>query len=99
MEFVPIEGVPDVAALGSKIEDAIIVDGLLDELERLHPDWCAVFEMKYFLGLKDEEIATVMHPVSLRTMQRMSAEACSWLHACVITMAKVHDDDLVMSLV
>ncbi len=62
----------------AKLDVAITVGKLLDELEKMHPDWCKVVELKFFLGLNDEEAADVLR-VKLRTMQRMWHEARRWL--------------------
>lgn len=61
-----------------QIELAIAVDTLLDELQSSHPDWCTVVELKYFMGLTDEEAAEVLG-LSLRTMQRQFSDARRWL--------------------
>jgi DNA-directed RNA polymerase specialized sigma24 family protein len=54
------------------------VDRLLDELQEEQPEWCQLVELKYFLGLTDEEAAELLG-VKLRTMQRMWREARQWL--------------------
>src|SRR5947208_2251436 len=38
-----------------QIEMAIAIDGLLDELQATHPDWCSIVELRYFMGLTSEE--------------------------------------------
>jgi RNA polymerase sigma factor (TIGR02999 family) len=78
-EFVPLEGLEKILPAGSGRADlAITVDRLLDELAQTHPDWTTLVEMKFFLGLTDEEAAEAMG-VSLRTMQRNWSEARRWL--------------------
>lgn len=57
---------------------AVTIDGLLEELGRIHPDWCQVVEVKYFLGLTDEEAADALG-VKLRTLQRTWSDARQWL--------------------
>jgi DNA-directed RNA polymerase specialized sigma24 family protein len=42
------------------------------------PQWCTIVELKYFLGLTDEEAAEAMN-LKLRTMQRMWKDARHWL--------------------
>jgi RNA polymerase sigma factor (TIGR02999 family) len=59
-------------------ELVLAVDLLLDEMERDHPDWCAVVEMKFFLGLNNDEVAEAMG-ISLRTAERMWHDARFWL--------------------
>jgi RNA polymerase sigma-70 factor, ECF subfamily len=78
-EFVPVDAVEDLLSAGSaKVATAIAVDQLLEQLEKVHPEWCTVVEVKYFLGLTDEEAAEALG-VKLRSMQRMWREARQWL--------------------
>jgi DNA-directed RNA polymerase specialized sigma24 family protein len=57
---------------------AITVDRLLDQLAETKPEWCRIVEVKYFLGLTDDEAADALG-MKLRTMQRMWLEARQWL--------------------
>jgi DNA-directed RNA polymerase specialized sigma24 family protein len=61
-----------------QIELAIAVDRLLDELEASHPEWCSIVELKYFVGLTDEETSQTLG-LRLRTMQRQFSDARRWL--------------------
>jgi DNA-directed RNA polymerase specialized sigma24 family protein len=61
-----------------QIEVAIAVDRLLDEMEATHPEWCSIVELKYFMGLTNEETAEALG-IHLRTMQRHFADARRWL--------------------
>ena len=61
-----------------QIELAIAVDRLLDELEATQPEWCSIVELKYFMGLTNEETAEALG-LPLRTMQRHFADARRWL--------------------
>ena len=80
-DFVPIEGLGGRALHEkSKIELATTVDSLLGELAEVHSDWSSIVELKFFLGLTDEETAEVMG-LSLRTMQRQWQNARRWLFA------------------
>jgi RNA polymerase sigma factor (TIGR02999 family) len=80
-EFVAFEGFEQLlSAPSGKLAVAITVDGLLDELAKSQPDWSMLVEMKYFLGMTDEETAEAMN-VKLRTMQRMWRDARQWLFA------------------
>jgi len=82
-EVVALEGFEQILAASSgKIDLAITVDRLLDELAKSQPEWSMLVEMKYFLGLTDEEAAEAMG-VKLRTMQRMWRDARKWLFARV----------------
>jgi len=78
-EVVDLEKLENVIPGGSaNVEFAIMVDRLLDQLATHQPDWCTLVELKYFLGLTDEEAAEVLG-VKLRTMQRMWRDARQWL--------------------
>jgi len=79
-EFVGLEGLEDfLPADRGKIDLAIAVDRLLDELSETKPEWSMLVEMKFFLGLTDEEAAEAMG-VKLRTMQRTWSDARRWLY-------------------
>ena len=69
---------PVLKSAEPNIEIAIAVDRLLDELGRKNPDQCAMVELKYFLGLTDDEAAEALH-LPLRTAQRRWLEARKWL--------------------
>jgi RNA polymerase sigma factor (TIGR02999 family) len=62
----------------TELDLAIAIDRLLDELQASHPDWCSIVEMKYFVGLTDEETAELLG-LRLRTMQRQFGDARRWL--------------------
>jgi len=80
-EFIALEGLEDMlpAADNRKLELAISVDRLLDELAQTKPEWSMLVELKFFLGLTDEETADAMG-VKLRTMQRSWSDARRWLY-------------------
>jgi RNA polymerase sigma factor (TIGR02999 family) len=78
-EFVALEGIEHlVSASSPKVDLAITVDRLLDDLAKTKPEWCTLVEVKYFLGLTDEEAAETLG-LKLRTMQRMWRDARQWL--------------------
>ncbi len=78
-EFVAIEGMRDFLPADSPQMDlAITVDRLLNQLAETKPEWCNLVEVKYFLGLSDEEAAEALG-MKLRTMQRAWREARQWL--------------------
>jgi RNA polymerase sigma factor (TIGR02999 family) len=78
-EFVALEKLEAfLPANSAKIGFAITVDQLLDSLAKHQPDWCTLVELKYFVGLSDEEAAEVMG-IKLRTLQRMWRDARRWL--------------------
>lgn len=79
VEIIPLEDIKNhLPADSGKIDLAITVDRLLDQLAETKPEWCRVVEVKYFLGLTDEEAADALG-MKLRTMQRMWLEARKWL--------------------
>jgi len=61
-----------------QFELAMAVDRLLDDLQASHLDWCAIVELKYFMGLSDGETAEALG-IPLRTMQRRFGDARRWL--------------------
>ena len=78
-EFLGIDGIRDfLPADSAKLDVAISVDRLLDQLAQVKPEWCELVEVKYFLGLTDEEAADALG-LKLRTMQRMWRDARQWL--------------------
>src|SRR3977135_123728 len=79
-EFVALEGFEDILPADSaKVDLALTVDRLLDELAETKPEWSMLVEMKFFLGLTDGEAAEAMG-VKLRTMQRTWSDARRWLY-------------------
>jgi len=77
--IVPLEGIREAfPADSAKIDLAITVDRLLDQLAESKPEWCGIVEVKYFLGLTDEEAADALG-MKVRTMQRMWLDARQWL--------------------
>ena len=78
-EFVDFDGLEKfLPADTGKLHLAITIDKLLDELAQSEPEWGLLVEMKFFLGLTDDEAAEAMN-VKLRTMQRMWRDARQWL--------------------
>lgn len=78
-EFVALGDVEGIlAANSSKVTIALAIDELLDRLAKSEPDWCTVVEIKFFLGLTDEETAEMLD-MKLRTMQRVWRDAREWL--------------------
>ena len=71
-------GSEEFPAVNPQLDLAVTIDGLLDELSASHPDWCRIVEVKYFLGLTDEEASEGLG-VSLRTLQRGWRDARQWL--------------------
>jgi RNA polymerase sigma factor (TIGR02999 family) len=80
-EVIALEEIKDyLPADSEKIDLAITVDRLLDQLAETKPEWCRIVEVKYFLGLTDDEAADALG-MKLRTMQRMWLDAREWLFA------------------
>jgi RNA polymerase sigma factor (TIGR02999 family) len=78
-ELVPLISSRDLPPdRATQIELAIAVDRLLDELQGSHPEWCSIVELKYFIGLTDEETAEAVG-LRLRTVQRLFSDARRWL--------------------
>lgn len=78
-DFVQIKGVEPLLPAGSmRLDFALTIDRLLNELAEVKPAWSNLVEMKYFLGLTDEEAAEVLG-MKLRTVQRMWRDARQWL--------------------
>jgi RNA polymerase sigma factor (TIGR02999 family) len=78
-EFVGLAGFEALlAASSARLDVAISVDRLLDELAESQPRWCQLVELKYFLGFTDEEAADALG-MKLRTVQRMWHDVRKWL--------------------
>ena len=65
-------------ATSRRLDQAVIVDELLEKLEAAHPELCSIVEIKYFLGLTDEEAAEALG-IKLRSLQRGWRDARQWL--------------------
>jgi RNA polymerase sigma factor (TIGR02999 family) len=72
-------GIEDLLpAVSPQLDLAVIVDDLLEQLDAVQPEWCQIVEIKYFLGLTDEEAADALG-MKLRTLQRGWREARQWM--------------------
>ena len=70
-EFIALDGIENLlAGRASNLDIAVTVDRLLEQLADAKPEWCTLAELKYFLGLTDEEAAETLG-LKVRTMQRM----------------------------
>ena len=76
--LVPEDLRPESADKLDQMELALEIDRLLDELQQRNGEWCSAVELKYFLGLTDEEAADALQ-ISKRTFQRRWEEARKWL--------------------
>jgi len=78
-EFLTMDGMEGLLrAHSAHLDVAIMVDRLLEELAQIHPEWCTLVELKYFLGFSNEEAAETLG-MKLRTMERTWFEARKWL--------------------
>lgn len=78
-QFVPLSDLEAaLSAHESRVELALMIDKLLNELEKTQPELCSVVELKFFLGLTDEEAADALG-LKLRTFQRMWQDTREWL--------------------
>jgi RNA polymerase sigma factor (TIGR02999 family) len=77
---VPIEGLPErvLAGYSKPLELTTAIDSLLDELESESPQQRSVVELKFFLGLTDQEAAGALN-LTLHTFQREWYRARRWL--------------------
>jgi len=79
VHFLAMEGLPErVLANHTRLELAVAVDALLDELETESHQRRAVVELKFFLGLTDAEAADALN-LTLHTLQREWYRARRWL--------------------
>jgi DNA-directed RNA polymerase specialized sigma24 family protein len=77
--FMPLEGVPEhVLGQSSPLELTIGIDNLLDELEKESQQRRAVVELKFFLGMTDDEAADALG-LTVHTLQREWYRARRWL--------------------
>lgn len=80
VQQVPITGLEAwLRGCDDKLDLAVAVDQLLNELEATHQDWCSIVELKFFMGFTDEEAADALG-LPLRTMQRKFGDARRWLY-------------------
>jgi len=79
VQFLPMDGFPErVLGQRTPLDLAITIDTLLNELDMVSPRQRAVVELKFFLGMTDEEAADAMN-LTLHTLQREWYRARRWL--------------------
>jgi RNA polymerase sigma factor (TIGR02999 family) len=76
--FMPIDGLDPIGGKRNPGETVIAINLLLDELQEQSPELCEAIELKFFLGLNDDEAAEVLG-LPLRTFQRRYQRAKIWL--------------------
>jgi len=81
VDFVSIDAMPfeGLAVLSGDPGALLSLDRVLDELARENAEWCRIVELKYFLGLTNEEAAETMG-MNVRTFQRRWQDARRWLY-------------------
>jgi RNA polymerase sigma-70 factor (ECF subfamily) len=80
IQFLPLDGFPGrVSGRRNPLELAVTIDELLNELEKVSPQWRTVVELKFFLGMTDEEAADALN-LKLHTLQREWHRARLWLY-------------------
>jgi len=80
VQFLPMDGFPErVLGRRTPLDLAITIDTLLDELEKESAQQRAVVELKFFLGMTDEEAADALN-LKLHTLQREWHRARLWLY-------------------
>ena len=79
VRLLPMEGLPEhLFSSHTPLDLAIGLDRLLGDLEAESHQRCAVVELKFFLGMTDEEAADALG-LSLHTLQREWYRARRWL--------------------
>jgi RNA polymerase sigma factor (TIGR02999 family) len=77
---IPMDGFEELLrGRDAQLEMSVDINGLLQEMEKKHPDWCPIVDLKFFAGFSDEETATALD-LPLRTMQRQFSDARRWLY-------------------
>jgi DNA-directed RNA polymerase specialized sigma24 family protein len=66
-----------------QLELAVTINDMLQQLRFHDSDACTLVELKFFLGLTDQEAADVLD-VPLRTLQRRWLETREWLHERIV---------------
>lgn len=75
---VPLDEAGDLGAPEQRSHELLLLDEALAQLEKDHPRAARVVELRYFVGLSEEQTAAVME-LSVRTVRREWAFAKGWL--------------------
>lgn len=78
-QFVTLGDEAAVEETGADAETLLAIHEALEELNGLEPRLAKVVELRFFGGLGEAEVATVLD-VTTRTVQRDWAKARAWLH-------------------
>ena len=77
--LIPVDALPEhVLSKVDPIDAAVLVDELLGRMRQSMPVECSIVELKYFLGMTDQETAEALD-LPLRTMQAKWHDARVWL--------------------
>lgn len=80
VKILPLEGLPGhFLRQRTPLEQVIAIDRLLDQLEEESPQQRRVVELKFSLGMTDEEAAEALG-LTLRSLQREWFRARKWLY-------------------
>jgi RNA polymerase sigma factor (TIGR02999 family) len=77
-QFTPLAGDELLPGASQGLILAVTIDRLLEQMATVEPQWCRIVEIKYFLGLTDEEAADALG-IKLRSLQRGWRDARRWL--------------------
>ena len=67
-----------ISSTEKRVEHILDIDNALTELEKIHPGWARVVELRYFGGCQYSEIAEIMD-INQRSAERYWARARTWL--------------------
>lgn len=77
-KLVPLGDLDLPAIPASQRDLAIAIDRLLEDLAREDPEACSIVELKFFLGLTDDEASAALN-IPVRSLQRRWQTAREWL--------------------
>jgi RNA polymerase sigma factor (TIGR02999 family) len=78
-ENVPVASVSETFAITpTRLDLAVEIEQHLEAMEKVNPVWCTIVELKFFLGLTDDEAAAVLD-IHVRKLQREWSDARRWL--------------------
>ncbi|HEX4948756.1 MAG TPA: ECF-type sigma factor [Blastocatellia bacterium] len=75
---IPLEAIAETAALPERDTLSLALEEALSQLEQMHPRTAHVVELRYFVGLSEEQAAEVLQ-LSVRTIRREWMFAKGWL--------------------
>jgi RNA polymerase sigma factor (TIGR02999 family) len=79
-EIVSLDAMPFEGLVITRDPDSLLnLNRLLDELSGENPEACSIVELRYFLGLSNDETAEILG-INVRTLQRRWQDARRWLY-------------------